>query len=182
MGSSRRSGTPPPGAVDGLIVGVVTAPHGIRGEVRLRPETEFPERLPSLPEIRLRYPDGREERRRILGGRFHRGQVLLRLEGIDTRDEAEALRGARALIDLEQAAPLPEGRYYEHQILGLRVLTPEGEELGRIQEILHGPANDVYVAGPYLIPATRDAVLRLDPDEGVLVVRSKAYLEGETVR
>jgi 16S rRNA processing protein RimM len=108
--------------------------------------------------------------------------ILFRLDGVDTRDDAEALRGAEVLVPLEQAAPLPEGRYYEHQILGLRVLTPDGEELGRVREVMAGPSNDVYVAGPYLIPATHDAVLRLAPEEGVLVVRSKEYLEGEEIR
>ena len=62
------------------------------------------------------------------------------------------------------------------------MLTPEGEELGRITEVMEGASNDVYVAGRYLIPATHDAVLRLDPEEGVLVVRSREYLEGEEVR
>lgn len=165
-----------------LVVGVVVAAHGIRGEVKLRPLTDFPERIPTLPEILLRLRDGEERRLRVEGGRFHQGAVLLRLAGVETRDAAEALRGAEALIPAEQAAPLPEGRYYEHQLLGLRVVTPAGEELGTISEVMENPANDVYVAGPYLIPATHDAVLRIDPEAGVLVVRSKEYLEGEEVR
>ena len=86
------------------------------------------------------------------------------------------------MVGLEEAAPLPEGRFYEHQILGLRVVTPEGEELGRVREIMRLPSNDVYVAGALLIPATHDAIVRLDPEEGVLVVRSREYLQGEEVR
>jgi 16S rRNA processing protein RimM len=167
---------------DSLIVGVLVGPHGLRGELKLRPLTEFPERIPQLPELRLRYPDGTEARRRLLAARFHRQMFLLTLEGIETIEDAEALRGASVLIDRDQAAPLPEGRYYEHQLLGLRVLTPGGEELGRISEIIPGASNDVYVAGRYMIPATHDAVLRIAPEEGVLIVRSKEYLEGEEVR
>lgn len=167
---------------DLLTVGILGSPHGIRGEVRLRPVTEFPERLPTLRELHLRYPDGRMEQRRLLGTRPHQGALLLRLEGIDSRDAAAALCGAAAVVRLSQTAPLPDGRYYVHQIVGLRVLTPEGEELGTVREVLSLPSNDVYVAGRYMIPATHDAVLRLAPDEGFLVVRSRDYLEGEEVR
>src|SRR4051812_22622625 len=173
---------PSPGAPDALVIGVLVGPHGTQGEVKLLPLTEFPERIATLQELRLRFPEGDEQRRRVLGVRAHKGMFLFRLEGAATREDAEDLRNVQVLIDMEQATPLPEGRYYQHQILGLRVLTPEGEELGRVREIIEGGSADVYVAGPYMIPATHDAVLRLAPEEGVLVVRSKEYLEGEEVR
>jgi 16S rRNA processing protein RimM len=165
-----------------LVVGVLVGPHGIRGEIKLRPLTEFPERLPRLPVLHLRLPDGSEITRRLLGSRFNKQLLLVRLEGVETMNDAEALRDARVLIDRRDAAPLPEGRYYEHDILGLRVITPDGEELGIVSRIMDNPSNDVYVAGDYLIPATHDAVLRIAPEEGILVVRSKEYLEGEEVR
>lgn len=164
------------------MVGELVGGHGVRGEVKLRPLTEFPERIPRLKELRVRMPDGAQERYRVLGVRLHQAMYLVRLEGIETRDDADALRGAAVLIDADAATPLPEGRYYVHQLLGLRVLTPDGEELGRISEVIEGRSNDVYVAGPWMIPATHDAVLRLAPDEGLLVVRSREYLEGEDVR
>jgi len=167
---------------EGLVVGGLVGPHGNQGEVKLRPLTEFPERLPGVKELRLRYPGGKEERLRVQASRPHKGMFLMTLEGVTTREDAEDIRGAEVWIDPDQAAPLPEGRYYQHQILGLRVLTPDGEELGRVRDILETGPNDVYVAGRYMIPATHDAVLRLAPEEGVLVVRSKEYLEGEEVR
>lgn len=181
MTSSKSSETPPP-EPDALIVGALVGPHGIRGEVKLRPLTEFPERLAKLRRLRLRLPDGAEDWYRVKSARFSREMLLVQFEGVTDRTGAEALRGATVLIDRTEAAPLPEGRYYEHQILGLRVVTPDGEELGTITDIMGTASNDVYVAGKYLIPATHDAVLRLAPDEGVLIVRSKEYLEGEEVR
>lgn len=168
--------------VDGLVVGVIVGPHGIRGDVKLRPLTEFPERIPTFKSLRLRFPDGHEETRRIQGVRRQHEMFLVMFEGSRTREDAEALRGVQTVIDLDQAAPLPEGRYYEHEILGLRVVTPDGEELGVVREIIPGPSNDAYAAGEYLIPATHDAVLKLSPEEGVIVVRSKEYLVGEEVR
>jgi 16S rRNA processing protein RimM len=165
-----------------LVVGAIVGPHGIRGEVKLRPLTEFPERLSKLKQLRLRMPDGSEETHKVLKVRAQPDMFLVLLEGVQTRNDAELLRGAQAVVSLEDAVPLPEGRYYEHQLLGLRVVTPNGEELGVVREIMPGASNDVYVAGDYLIPATHDAIVRLAPEEGIIVVRSKEYLEGEEVR
>ena len=165
-----------------MIVGTLVGPHGIKGEVKLRPLTEFPERLPQLRRLLLRMPDGAETWYSVKGSRFNREMLLVRFAGVDDRSAAEALRNATVLIARAEAAPLPEGRFYEHQILGLRVVTPEGEELGTVTDIMETASNDVYVAGEYLIPATHDAVLRLAPEEGIIVVRSKEYLEGEEVR
>jgi 16S rRNA processing protein RimM len=173
---------PPSPQTEPIVVAAIVGAHGIRGEVKLRPLTEFPERLGKLKSLRLRLPDGREESRRVLGVRPMPDHLLVRLEGAATRDDAEALRGSVVLLDAGELPPLPEGRYYEHQILGLRVVTPGGEELGRVTQIIPGASNDVYVAGRFMVPATHDAVLRLAPEEGVIVVRSKEYLEGEEVR
>ena len=169
-------------SVETLVVGAITGPHGIRGEVKLRPLTEFPERLGQLKAMRLRRPEGDETQYRVRGMRDQQGVFIVKFVGVDTRNDAEALQGCQVVIDLAEAAPLPEGRYYEHQIIGLRVVTPDGEELGVVRGIMPGVSNDVYVAGSYLIPATHDAIVRLAPEEGVIVVRSKAYLEGEEVR
>lgn len=163
-------------------MGAIVGPHGIRGDVKLRPLTEFPERIPKLKELRLRFPDGHEELRKILKVRSQHDVFLVLFEGVATRNDAEALRGCQTVIPLEDAAPLAEGRYYEYQILGLRVVTPDDEELGTVREIIPGASNDVYVAGEYMIPATHDAILRLAPEDGVIVVRSKEYLLGEEVR
>lgn len=176
---TREQNRPPE---EGLVVAAIVGAHGIQGEVKLRPLTEFPDRLPKLKELRLRLPSGEEIRIRQKSSRWHQGTLLARLEGVDNREDAAALKGSQVLIRLDEAAPLPEGRYYHHQIIGLRVVTPEGEELGRVTSIMECPSNDVYVAGAYLIPATRDAVVRLSPEEGVMVVRSKEYLQGEEVR
>lgn len=163
-------------------MGAIVGAHGIRGDVKLRPLTEFPERIPQLKELRLRFPDGHEELRKIRNVRPQNDEFLVLFEGVKTRNDAEALRGCQTVIPLEDAAPLPEGRFYEYQILGLRVVTPDGEELGTVRQIIPGASNDVYVAGEYMIPATHDAIVRLAPEEGIIVVHSKEYLQGEEVR
>lgn len=178
----RERAAPPGAPPASLVVGKLVGPHGVTGELKLRPLTDHPERLERLTRLLLRFPDGEEASYPVLGRRWHKEMLLVRLDGVLDRDAAEALRDAEVLIPVEEAAPLPEGRYYEHQILGLRVVTPDGEELGRVTEIMNLPSNDVYVAGDLLIPATHDAIERLDPSAGVIVVRSREYLEGEEVR
>jgi 16S rRNA processing protein RimM len=178
MTSSRRSATPLP---EGLIVGELVGPHGILGEVKLYPLTDYPERLPRYRRLVLMLPDGSWQEVRVQRARPHKNIWLLKLKDVSTPEAAEALRGAQVLIRKEQVQPLPEGQFYIHEVIGLRVVTPEGEELGTVTDVLRNPANDVYVAGPYMIPAVKALVERIDPAAGVLVVRSRDALLMEEV-
>jgi 16S rRNA processing protein RimM len=178
MTSSRRSETPPP---EGLIIGELVGPHGILGEVKLYPITDYPERLPRYRRLVLTLPDGSWQEVRVQRIRPHKNIWLLKLRDVNTPEAADALRGAQVLIRKEQAAPLPEGQFYIHDVIGLRVVTPEGEELGTVTDVLRSPANDVYVAGPYMIPAVKALIERIDPAAGVLVVRSRDSLLMEEV-
>jgi 16S rRNA processing protein RimM len=179
MTSSERSETPPP--IDGLIVGELVGPFGIVGEVKLYPLTDFPERLRRYRRLALALPDGSRREVRVQRVRPHKNLWLLKLRDVNTPEEAEALRGAQAIVPAELAEPLPEGHFYLHDVIGLRAVTPEGEELGTVTDVLRNPANDVYVVGSLLIPAVKEIVARIDPEQGVLVVRSKEALAVEEV-
>jgi 16S rRNA processing protein RimM len=157
-----------------VTVARITAAHGIRGEVRAYPETDFPERLVAGRAV---FVAGRWTR--LLGARPHRPPLwLLRLEGVDDRNAAEALRGAELQVEAADLPPLPPGSYYHHQILGLRVVTDEGRELGRVEGIRRTGSNDVYEVGPYLIPATREVVRAIDVAGGRIVVHPLPGLLG----
>lgn len=113
---------------------------------------------------------------RIASIRPHRGDYLVFLHGCNDREAAEALRGAELQLRLEDSAPLPEGVYYHWQILGLRVVTEDGRQLGEVSEILETGANDVYLVrssdgGELLLPALRTVVLQVDERAGQLLVR-----------
>jgi len=157
-----------------VIVGRVLRPHGIRGELRVAPETDFPERLAGLHEAVL-LQGGRITPVHVERARPHGREVLVKLAGIDSMDQAERWRGAEVAVPRREAAALPEGRHYVFEIIGLRVQTDTGEELGTVAEILRTGSNDVYVvrgAGrEYLIPAISTVIARLDPAAGLLVVR-----------
>lgn len=146
-----------------LVVGRVAAPFGVRGAVRVRPETDCPERFRELAEVRLEFPDGREAPARIRSAQVTAKGVILQFEGYDTREQSAALRGALVMIRRSMAAPLPAGSYYEHQLVGMHVVTEEGANLGEITEVLHRPANDVFVTSQdRLIPALKQVVRGID--------------------
>ena len=160
-----------------ILVGVIVGAHGVRGEVRVTPETDFPERFAELEQIFLVPPKGEGRLVKILGARQHagKGQVLLTLEGIDVREKAALLRGSELLIRPSELRPLAEDQYYEFQILGLQVVTEEGQDLGPVTDILRTGANDVYETPVALIPAVAQTIREVDLPGGRIVVR---WMEG----
>jgi 16S rRNA processing protein RimM len=166
-----------------MTIGLVAGAHGLRGELKIAILTDDPHRFGVLDRVFVGQEDERPVARAIEGFRLHKGHALLRLEGCHDRTAAEGLRGYLVQIPSEEALPLEEGEYYEHQILGLEVWTASGEYLGELVEIIYTGANDVYVARPsdasekdILVPALEDVVLDVDPDAGRLVVELPAGL------
>lgn len=163
-----------------LAIGVIVAPQGVSGEVRMNIWTHFPERIPQLKEI---YLDPEPTPRRLRSARLKGGLAILAIEGVTTRDEAEALRGRVVRIGHDQAAPLGEDEYYHFQLIGLTAVDEAGTVLGEVVEILETGANDVYVVrapdgDELLFPALKDVVLDIDLNEGRMVVRPLEYYEG----
>ena len=153
-----------------LVIGRVAAPFGTKGEVRVRPETDFPERFETLEEVCLELPQGEERVVRVVGARSTAKGILLSLEGYQDRNAAEELRQSLVKVRPSMAAPLPEGRYWVHQIIGLRVFTVEGRDLGEVTEVVRSPGNDVYVTESVMIPAVREVVREIDVEGGRMVV------------
>jgi 16S rRNA processing protein RimM len=149
----------------------------VRGELRIGIITDHPERLVQHAHFYLAHPDSPEEAQRysVEEIRQHKEIALLKLEGCDDRNEAEALRDLLVQIPLEEAVPLEEGEYYHFQLVGVRVETEDGEWLGQVAEVLETGANDVYLVrgprGEILLPAIADVVLELDLEAGQMVVR-----------
>jgi len=162
-----------------LVVGRVTAPFGVNGEVKVRPETDDPARFSRLLQVCLEFPDGAERLVRVRRARVTAASVLVTFVGYRDRDAAEALRGALVKIKQSMALPLPEGSYYLHQLLGLRVVTEDGRDLGEITEVLKYPANDVYATPTAMIPAVREVVKEIDLEAKRMLV---AWPEEEEVQ
>ena len=165
-------------AADGLIeIGLVTRPHGITGEVRVQVPREYVTALLSVRRVYLRFADQPVPRAcKVEARRPHQDVILYKLEGIATRNDAEALRGAIMLVRAKDLPALEPGRYYPHELIGLRVVTTDGALLGEIHEVLVTGANDVYVvkerpdSKETLLPAIAEVVRSVDLLNGVVTV------------
>ncbi len=165
--------------VQRLTIGKIVAPQGLRGDVRMLIWTHFPERIPSLRRV---YLDEEAEPRRLRSASVRGNVAILSIEGVDTREEAEALRGAVVAIPREEAAPLGEDEYYHFQLIGLQVFDEAGHRLGEVVDILETGANDVYVVRTdegreLLLPAIKQVVLDIDLERGRMTVRPPEYYE-----
>ncbi|WP_406678297.1 ribosome maturation factor RimM [Moorella sp. ACPs] len=147
-------------------VGKIVATHGVRGEVKVEPWTDFPGRF--RPGTRMLLQLGEEIRPvTIAGARPHGRHLILKLAEVNDCDQAGALRGAVLKVEPWEVEPLPEGHYYIFQLVGSRVYTTGGEFLGTLTEVLTTGANDVYVVKgtgkkEILIPALKDVVRKID--------------------
>jgi 16S rRNA processing protein RimM len=160
-----KSGLDPASAVS---IGRVAAPHGVHGELRVEPLTDFPDRFDKGRHVWLLGEPHVVER-----ARWQKNAVLLKLEGIDTRTDAQRVQGKELM--LPEAGELPdEGIFYQHDIIGLRVEDAKGEALGTVADILSTGANDVYVVrgerGELLVPAVEDVVREIDVAGGRIVI------------
>jgi len=151
-------------------VGRILGPHALRGLVRVLPLTDVPGRHQTLKRVLLR--TARTERFLDITSATvaKHGLWLVRFEGIEDRTGAESLQGGELFIRDEELPALPEGRYYIHQIIGLRVVTVDGRELGPITEVLPTGANDVYVTAAGLLPATDEVIKQIDLQAGTMLV------------
>jgi 16S rRNA processing protein RimM len=140
-------------------VGQVNGAFGIEGAVKVASLTDFEDRFEPGSEL---YLDGVQ--RRVEWARRRPVGLIVKLTGIDNRTMAELERGR--YLEVEEPHQLPSGAYYHHQLIGLDVVTESGRSLGRIEEVMQRPANDVWVTRhdglEQLIPATRDAVRDVD--------------------
>lgn len=159
---------------DLLQVGVITSVHGVRGEVKVYPTTDEPKRFKKLKKVIL--DDGRtRSEAEITSVKFFKNMVIVKLAGFDSRDDAQRLRQAKLLITREQAVPLKKDEYFIADLIGLRAVSDEGEELGAVSDVLSTGANDVYVISredtpDLLVPAIRDCILDVNIDEGRMCI------------
>lgn len=157
-----------------LQVGQIVNTHGLRGEVKVVAWTDTPDVFETLGTV---YTDTRAQKRRPLtidGIKYQKNKLIVKFSGIDTIEEAERLKTQVLYVDRAQLGE-PEQGYYICDLLGIRVITEEGEELGTISEVFNTGANSVYVVKPtqgrdILLPAIPDVVKSLDIDEEVCVV------------
>jgi len=159
-----------------LEIAQIQTAFGVDGEVRARILTDFPGRFARLKKVFLGedftpYP--------VQHAKVRGDDVFLKLGGVTTPEEAAKLRLKMVQVPIAEAAPLPKGAYYHYQVIGLSVVSVDGQALGRVVEILSTGGNDVYVVrgeqSELLLPAIAEVVQQVDLPAGRMVV---TLLEG----
>lgn len=169
-----------------LLLGRVLRPHGVRGEVRIEILTAYPERI--VPDQRVYLGRDPSDVRTavphtVIRARKHQHYLILQFKEIPDRNAAELLREQYVMVALEDAVPLEEGEYYLFQVIGLRAISTEGEELGSVVDVIETGANDVFVVhgprGEILLPDIDECIRDIDFETGTLTVQLLDGLLGE---
>lgn len=158
---------------DELQVGVITQTHGIRGEVKVFPTTDDANRFKKLKEVIL--DTGRERLTlEIEGVKFFKQFVILKFKGYDSINDMEKYKQGKLLVTRDKAVRLKKDEYFVADMIGMRVVTDEGEDFGILKEVLATGANDVYVVSregkEVLLPAIKECVKNIDIDGQVMEI------------
>lgn len=162
-------------------IGVITEPHGVRGEVKVFPTTDEPERIKKIKEIIL--DDGKEKRMvHPEAVRHQKNMLLIKFKEFNDRDEAERLRKKELYVSREYASPLREDEYYISDLIGLKIIDEDDREIGTLKDVLQTGANDVYQilkndGKELLLPAIRQCVLQIDMEVKIMRVHVMEGLE-----
>ncbi len=164
-----------------VLVGRVVKPHGRHGEVAVEPISDRPERFPALRHAFL--PGAGAESREVVIERVfpHKRRFVLKIAGVDSIEEAEALRGLDLRIAESELARLPEGSFYHHELFGLRAVDTDGSLLGRVEDVLEtgAPARVLVIRGEgaeILVPFAEPFIKDVDLVNRSLVVRRPEYV------
>ena len=159
---------------DLLKVGVITTTHGVRGEAKVYPTTDEPERFLDLDYVLL--DTGRELRKlEIKNVKFFKNLVILKFKGVDNINDIEKYKGRDLWIPREEGQELEEDEYYIADLLGMSVVLEDGQEFGTLKDVMETGANDVYIIdsaehGEVLLPAIRECILDVDLEKNVMTI------------
>ena len=159
---------------DLLKVGVITTTHGVRGEVKVYPTTDEPERFLELDYVLL--DTGRELRKlEIKNVKFFKNLVILKFKGVDTINAIDKYKGGDLWIPPKEGQELEEDEYYIADLLGMSVVLEDGQEFGTLKDVMETGANDVYIIdsaehGEVLLPAIKECILDVDLEKNVMTI------------
>ena len=158
-----------------LRVGVISSTHGLKGEVKVFPTTDDPERFRKLKKVYL--DTGKDYMPlKVTGIKFFKNQVILKFQEFQDINEIEKYRGKDLLIDREQAVPLAENENFIVDLIDMDVYDEEEKRLGTLTDVLQTGANDVYViekdeGKEILLPAIPSCILDVDVEAAKMIVR-----------
>jgi 16S rRNA processing protein RimM len=167
-----------------VLIGRVVKPQGRRGEVLVHPVSDRPDRFPGLEAAYLTGPGDEARAVRVTSSWPHKGRHVLKLEGVDSIDDAERLRGLELRIGEDELASLPEGSYYHHELRGLRAVDPEGSEIGVVEDVMEtGAGAPILVVrgsgGETLVPLVVHFVKNVDVAGARIVIAKPEYANAD---
>ena len=157
-----------------LQVGVITQPHGVRGEVKVFPTTDDPVRFKKLKKVIL--DTGKEKLDlEVEHVKFFKQFVIVKFKEFDNINDIERYKRCPLLVTSKNAVPLEEDEYFVADMIGMKVITEDGTEFGTLSDVMETGANDVYVIdskehGEVLMPAIKECVLNVDMESGIITV------------
>ncbi|WP_346895956.1 ribosome maturation factor RimM [Clostridium sp. UBA7503] len=154
-----------------MSVGQITKPHGVRGEVKVLSLTDSLERFRGLDKV---YIDDKEIK--ITSVKLQKDRAILKIEGIDSIEEAELYRNKYLEVKREDAIKLPEGSYYVADLMDCYVYDTDGEKLGKVYDVIATGSNDVYWVKSegkedVLVPALKTIVEEVDIENNKIVIK-----------
>ena len=172
----KRSVTERTDMISELQIGVITQTHGIRGEGKVFPTTDDAARFKKLKEVIME--TGRERLdMEIEGVKFFKQYVILKFKGYDSINDVEKYKSAKLYVTRDRAVRLKKDEYFVADLIGMQVVTEEGEAFGLLKDVMATGANDVYVVErgdkegtQVLLPAIRECVKHVDMEAGVITV------------
>jgi 16S rRNA processing protein RimM len=164
-----------------VLVGIVLKTIGLKGELKIKPLTDNPDRYSEGSKVWAEAEGGKAMPLTVVSSRDAGRDIAVFFDEIDSIEKAEAFRGKELFVPESEVPPLPEGEYYQFQVLGLEVYTSQGRLLGKVSDIIEAGEKDVYVVRgggkEYLIPVTDDAVEEIDVKGGKIKLRPmKGYI------
>lgn len=162
-------------------VGIITSPHGVKGEVKVFPTTDDNKRFKKLKDCFIEYKNELMPAK-VRSCKFFKNMVILGFEDFNDMNSVEKLRQCKILVDREHAVTLDKDEYFVADLLGMSVVDEDGKTLGELADVIETGANDVYVVKneqgeELLIPAIRDCILDVNMNERVMKVHLLKVLD-----
>ncbi|UCE06844.1 MAG: 16S rRNA processing protein RimM [bacterium] len=157
-----------------ISIGIITKAYGVKGELMVIPITDEPQQFERLKNISIKYQTGEREFFPIEKVRVKPNRIILKLTGINERNQALTLKGLYVDKHLDECKDLPPDEYYIFDLIGMNVKTTDNLWLGEVTDVLTLPANDVYVINDgskeYLIPAIKDVIKKVNLEDKYILI------------
>lgn len=161
---------------DSLVtIGKCVKPHGLHGEIAVKPITDFPERFEDTETVFAHQQKDPVKRLEIESVRHHSGGFLIKFQGVDSKDAAAGLRGYFLAVPEDELVELEEDEFWHWQLEGLQAYSPQGQIIGTLKEVIESPAHDLYLietpeGRTHLVPAVHQYVPEINLDQSRVVV------------